>query len=69
MIYAVLTADIKPDLTPAELLKKSSANIVKFEGLLLRYSKGAVKQGYYLQGLEDLVTRDQAWLEVLPKVS
>ena len=41
----------------------------RFLGLLRKYSSGANKQGYYLAGLETLVTRDTAWLEVLPKVS
>ena len=37
-------------------------------GLLRKYCSGANKQGYYLAGLETLVARDRAWLEVLPKV-
>ena len=41
----------------------------RFLGLLKKYSSGANKQGYYLAGLETLVTRDSAWLEVLPKVN
>ena len=40
----------------------------RFLGLLRKYSSGANKQGYYLAGLETLVTRDTAWMEVLPKV-
>ena len=42
--------------------------LLRFLGLLRKYCSGANKQGYYLAGLETLVARDIAWLEVLPKV-
>merc|ERR1712130_822559 len=68
VIYAVLTNGVDTSQPPAALLSAATANIKKFLGLLRKYCSGANKQGYYLAGLETLVTRDSAWLEVLPKV-
>jgi len=68
VIYAVLTNGVDTSQPPAALLTAATANIKKFLGLLRKYCSGANKQGYYLAGLETLVIRDSAWLEVLPKV-
>merc|ERR1719323_1086178 len=68
VIYAVLTNGVDTSQPPSALLSAATANMKKFLGLLKKYSSGANKQGYYLAGLETLVTRDSAWLEVLPKV-
>merc|ERR1719500_2418470 len=68
VIYAVLTNGVDTSQPPAALLSAATTNIKKFLGLLKKYSSGANKQGYYLAGLETLVTRDTAWMEVLPKV-
>merc|ERR1712179_169385 len=68
VIYAVLTNGVDTTQPPAALLSAATANIKKFLGLLRKYCSGANKQGYYLAGLETLVARDIAWLEVLPKV-
>merc|ERR1719341_3212703 len=68
VIYAVLTNGVDTSQPPAALLTAATSNIKKFLGLLRKYCSGANKQGYYLAGLETLVARDNAWLEVLPKV-
>jgi len=68
VIYAVLTNGVDTSQPPAALLTAATANIKKFLGLLRKYCSGANKQGYYLAGLETLVARDSAWLEVLHKV-
>ena len=67
-MFAVLTQGTDSAGPPAALLAKAKANVTRFLGLLRRYSSGPAKQGYYLAGLSALVARDQAWLEVLPKV-
>ena len=56
------------EVNQAALLAKAKANVTRFLGLLRRYSSGPAKQGYYLAGLGALVARDQAWLEMIPKV-
>jgi hypothetical protein len=68
VLFAVLTQGTDSAGPPAALLAKAKANVTRFLGLLRRYSSGPAKQGYYLAGLSALVARDQAWLEVLPKV-
>jgi len=68
VLQAVLGHGADTALPPPDLLKAATANIMKFIGLLKKYSSGKAKQGYYLAGVEALVARDQAWLEILPKV-
>ncbi|MCP4465183.1 MAG: hypothetical protein GY813_00345 [Halieaceae bacterium] len=68
VLFAVLTQGTDSAGPPAALLARAKVNVTRFLGLLRRYSSGPAKQGYYLVGLGDLVARDGAWLEVLPKV-
>jgi len=68
VLESVLTLNIDCDTGPAKLLANVKANIVKFKGLLLKYSKSKSGQEYYLTTFNEFVKRFPTFVQIIHKV-
>lgn len=68
VLYAVLTANIDDKLSASSLLPSVLKNIGNLQQLLLKYSKSKSGQQYYLEGIENLVTKHPVYMDMLAKV-
>jgi len=71
VLYAVLTANINlgdTQLSAAQILPIIFKNINTLTQLLTKYSRSKSGQQYYLEGMENLVSKHPIYLEVVAKV-
>jgi len=68
VLESVLTLNIDCNSPPAKLLTAVKANIVKFKGLLLKYSKSKSGQDYYLKTIIEFLKRFPTFINIIAKI-